>query len=231
MQWHGILADYLREISRTNATEVREVSPRVFAGCLREISRRKKKVCENLREISRSFLRKSSPFRSLFTEWTRKKSFFLGLICICQDEQFDTKQPWLANENYGSMFSWHKQLQYMLLAWVVLKCTHLSKWPPCTVPHSTLENVRLERYNLYRSNLTFSGVLWLYRSNLTFSGVLWKITLKTFNEVLFWTWCTLWKSGVFIEVFIWTWCALWISGVFNEVLFWIWCILWISGAS
>ena len=59
------------------------VSWRVFAEFLSEISRRKKMVCANLREISRSFLRESSRL-SIFVRGVnaKKKSFFLGLICI-----------------------------------------------------------------------------------------------------------------------------------------------------
>ena len=64
--------------ARNFAEKVRRVSPRIFAECLREISRRekKKKICANLREISRSFLREGSRFRIFVRGENAKKEHF-----------------------------------------------------------------------------------------------------------------------------------------------------------
>ena len=59
--------------ARTLAEKVRES---FFAEFLREISRRKKMVCTNLREISRSFLRESSGLRNFVRGVNAKKELF-----------------------------------------------------------------------------------------------------------------------------------------------------------
>ena len=78
-----VFAEYLCKISRRHSAKGRGVSPLVFAKDLHDISRRKKLVCTNLREILRGFLRESSRLR-IFVHGVnaRKRSIFLGLICI-----------------------------------------------------------------------------------------------------------------------------------------------------
>ena len=69
----------------------RGVSERKFAEFLREISRRKRMVCANFREISRSFLRESSRLRIFVRGVNAKKELFssadlymhtLSLLCL-----------------------------------------------------------------------------------------------------------------------------------------------------
>ena len=69
---HDWLNKVFYSISRRNSAQVRGASPRNFA----ENKKKKKKVCMNLREISRSFLRESSRLRIFVRGMNAKKELF-----------------------------------------------------------------------------------------------------------------------------------------------------------